>query len=205
MSAVQLVYNTSMSRYGVESLGVANGGDVALSGMNIVGSIIMLILMPVFGINQGSQPILGYNYGAKRFARVRKAYLWAVAGATGICLLGFIIAEGFPTTLVRLFAPNGSPELIRFATYAMRVGLLMLPVNGFQVVSSNVFVVTGRPKTSILLAMLRQCIVLIPCMLIFGRLWKLWGVVIATPVADGCAFLFTAVLIFFELKKLAKG
>ncbi|MDR3171612.1 MAG: MATE family efflux transporter [Treponema sp.] len=202
MSGVQLLYNTSMVWYGAAALGVANGGDIALSGMNIVNSIAMLILMPIFGINQGAQPILGYNYGAKRFGRVLRAYLGAITAATGICTLGFLVAQLFPGMLVSIFAPRGSQVLLEFTPWAMRVVMICFPLNGFQIVSSNVFVVTGRPKVSILLSMLRQFIVLIPCMLLFGRLWGLWGVVSAMPVADGFSFLLTAVLIFFELKKL---
>ncbi|MDR3343512.1 MAG: MATE family efflux transporter [Treponema sp.] len=202
MSGVQLLYNISMGWYGAEALGVANGGDIALSGMNIVGSIAMLILMPIFGINQGAQPILGYNYGAKRFGRVLRAYLGAVTAATVICTLGFILGELCPGILVRIFAPEGSPVLLAFTPWAIRVVLICFPVNGFQIVSANVFVVTGRPRISILLSMLRQFIVLIPCMLIFGRLWGLRGVVSAMPVADGFSFFLTATLVFFELKKL---
>ncbi|MDR2103631.1 MAG: MATE family efflux transporter [Treponema sp.] len=205
MSGVQLLYNTSIGWYGAESLGVANGGDVALSGMNIIQSISMMILMPIFGINQGAQPILGYNYGAKRFGRVLSAYLKAVAAATVICTLGFTAAQLFPKQLVGLFAPEGSAVLLEFAPWGMRIAMLMLPLTGFQIVSSNVFVVTGRPKISILLSMLRQFIVLIPCLLIFGRLWGLYGVVYAAPVADGFSFLLTGVMIFFELKKLRKA
>ncbi|MFP3090820.1 MATE family efflux transporter [Treponema sp. TIM-1] len=202
MSAVQLCYNYSMSIYGVAALGVANGGDIALSGMNIVGSISMMILMPIFGINQGAQPILGYNYGAKKFNRVIRAYLGAVSAATFICTLGFILVQGFPLLLVRLFAPEGSPALLTLTPWAMRVVMLILPLVGFQIISTNVYVVTGRPKISILLSMLRQCIVLIPCMLLFGRLWGLYGVICAAPVADGFSVILTAVMIFFELKKL---
>jgi Na+-driven multidrug efflux pump len=84
----------------------------------------------------------------------------------------------------------------------MRVAMLMLPLNGFTIVSSNLFVVTGRPKISIMLSMLRQFIVLIPCLLIFGKIWQLYGIVAAAPVADGIAFFFTGGLIIFELKKL---
>jgi putative MATE family efflux protein len=202
MSGVQLLYNTSMGWYGAAALGVANGGDIALSGMNINGSITMLILMPVFGINQGAQPILGYNYGAKKFCRVLRAYLGAIAAATIICTLGFVIGEIFPLAMVKLFAPEGSPPLLRFSVWALRVALLLFPLNGFQIVSANMFVVTGRPKISIFLTTLRQFIALIPCMLIFGKVWGLWGVVAAAPVADGFSFLLTAVMIFFELKKL---
>jgi putative MATE family efflux protein len=202
MSGVQFLYNASMSWYGAEALGVANGGDIALSGMNIIMSIAMLILMPVFGINQGVQPILGYNYGAKQFSRVLGAYLRATLAATAICTAGFLIVQLFPHELVRLFAPEGSSALLSFSPWAMRIVMLFLPVNGFQIVSANVFVATGRPKISILLSMLRQFIVLIPCMLIFGKFWGLHGVIAAAPVADGCSFLLTGAMIFLELKKL---
>jgi putative MATE family efflux protein len=202
MSGVAWLNNYSVGVYGVDSLGVANGGDVALSGMNITMSLTMLILMPVFGINQGSQPILGFNYGAKRFDRVLGAYLRAIGAATAICVVGFVVIQLFSMPLVLLFAPNGSPELLYFASRTMRTVMLLLPLAGFQVVSTNMFVVTGRPKTSILLSMLRQCIALIPCILIFGHFWGLWGVVAATPVADGFSFIVTAILIAFELRKL---
>jgi putative MATE family efflux protein len=204
MSGVQLIYNTSMGWYGAEALGVANGGDIALSGMSINGSIAMLILMPVFGINQGAQPILGYNYGAKKFDRVLRAYLGAITAATVICTLGFAVGQLFPLALIKIFAPDGSPPLFRFSVWALQVMLLLFPLNGFQIVSANMFVVTGRPKVSIFLTTLRQCIALIPCMLIFGKLRGLWGVVAAAPVADGFSFLFTAALIAAELKKLKK-
>jgi putative MATE family efflux protein len=204
MSGVQLLTNTSVGWYGAAALGVANGGDIALSGMNINGSVIMMVLMPVFGINQGAQPILGYNYGAKKYARVLRAYFGAISAATVVCLTGFTIGELFPLTLVRFFAPDGSEALLRFAPWAMRVIMICLPLTGFQVVSANFFVVTGRPKVSIFLTTLRQFIALIPCMLIFGRVWGLWGVVAATPVADGFAFLLTGTMILFELKKLRR-
>jgi Na+-driven multidrug efflux pump len=205
MSGVQLLYNTSMGWYGAEALGVANGGDIALSGMRINQAITMLILMPVFGINQGAQPILGYNYGAKKFNRVLRAYLGAIAAATGICVLGFTIGEIFPLSLVKFFAPDGSAALLRFSPWAMRVIFILLPLNGFQIVSANFFVVTGRPRLSIFLTTLRQCIALIPCMLIFGRIWGLWGLVAAAPVADGFSFILTAVMISMELKKLREA
>ncbi|MDR3275709.1 MAG: MATE family efflux transporter [Treponema sp.] len=202
MSGVQLLVNMSAGWYAAETLGVANGGDIALSGMNILGSISMMIFMPVFGINQGAQPILGYNYGAKRYDRVLRAYLLAIAAATAICVTGFAVAELFPDALIRLFAPQGSPQLLSFAPRAMRIALICMPLAGFQVVSSNLFVVTGRPRMSIFLTTLRQCIAFIPCLLIFGRLWGLWGLVIAQPVADGFAIILTAVFIGFEMRKL---
>jgi Na+-driven multidrug efflux pump len=202
MSGVQLLLNFSVSLYGAAALGVANGGDIALTGMNICGSIIQLIFMPIFGINQGAQPILGYNYGAKKYRRVLRTYIGALAGATVICVLGFAVAELFPHSLIWLFAPQGSPALLRFTPWAMRVIMLMLPLNGFQIISSNIFSVTGRPKVSIVLSMLRQCIVLIPCILIFGRLWGLYGVVAASPTADGVSFFLTGIVMLLEIRRL---
>jgi putative MATE family efflux protein len=202
MAGVQLLQNASMGWYGAEALGVANGGDIALSGMNIVGSIVMLILMPVFGINQGAQPILGFNYGAKKFKRVLSAYTRAISAASIICIFGFAMVQIFSIPLIRIFAPSGSSALMFFAPRAMRVAMLMLPLAGFQIVSSNLFIVTGRPKISIFLSLLRQCLILIPCILIFGRIWGLWGVVASMPVADTIAFFVTSIFILFELRKL---
>jgi putative MATE family efflux protein len=205
ISAVQILSNMSMVWYGSAALGVDNGADIALSGMQITSSFLMLILMPVFGINQGLQPILGFNYGAKKFDRVLRAYTGAIAAATIVCFTGFFAVQIFSVQLVGIFAPGGSDALMQFAPRAMRMMTLMLPLSGFQIVSSNFFVVTGRPKVSIFLSMLRQCITLIPFMLIFGNIWGLWGVVAATPVADGISFVITFLLISLELKKLRKN
>jgi len=202
MSAVQFLYNKSMGWYGAAALGVANGGDIALSGMNINMSIVMLIMMPVFGINQGVQPILGFNYGAKKYDRVLHAYLRAIAAATAICTFGFMAMQLFPVQLVRMFTAEGSQALMDFAPRAMRIMMILLPLNGFQIISTNLFVATGRPKISIFLSMLRQCLILIPCMLIFGKLFGLWGVVTAAPVSDGFSFLLIGTMILFEIRKL---
>jgi putative MATE family efflux protein len=202
MSTVQLLLNTSMGWYGAASLGVANGGDIAISGMNIVGTVSMLILMPVFGLNQGSQPVLGFNYGAKKFDRVRKAYLLTVLAATAICTFGFLLAEIFPRFIVSVFVADGSAELIAWTEWSLRVSAIFLALNGFQIVSTNMFVVTGRARLSILLSMSRQVIFLIPAIFILGKLFKAHGVVAAIPVADGLALVLTSVMMFFELKKL---
>jgi len=204
MSTVQFLFNQSMGWYGEAALG-ANGGAIALSGLNITMSVNMLFFMPIFGINQGAQPILGFNYGAKQFARVRRAFLLAISGATIICLLGFSLGELFPHVLVRLFVPDGSPSLLSFGPFALRVLMITMPLNGFTIVATNFFVVTGRPKTSIFLSMLRQVIALIPCILIFGKIWGLWGVVAAVPVADSFAFICTGTMILFELRKLKEA
>jgi len=202
MSAVQLLYNLSMGWYGATALGVANGGDIALAGQNIVGVIHMLILMPIFGINQGAQPLLGYNYGAKKFNRVMRTYLLAVAAGTVVCTIGFIVTMLFPSQLVGMFVSNGDPVLMYFAPRSMRIMFLLLPTAAFLIISTTFFVVTGRPKISIFLALLRQCLLLVPLIFIFGRSWGLWGVIAAAPVSDTIALFITGTMIFFELRKL---
>ncbi|MDR3271353.1 MAG: MATE family efflux transporter [Peptococcaceae bacterium] len=205
IAAVMLVYNFCMTRYGAASLGVADGGDIALSGISIVNTIAMIFLMPIFGINQGSQPILGYNYGARKFDRVLKTYRLAVTLATVVACAGFAVAMIWPLGLTRLFAPDGSAALLAFTPWAMRVYVLLLPVVGYQVVSANLFVVTGRPKVSIVLSMLRQVFVLIPCLLLFGWWGGVYGSVFAAPLSDAVATLTTTVVVWFEIKKLRVG
>jgi putative MATE family efflux protein len=202
MSFVQLLLNTSMGNYGAAALGVSNGGDIAISGMNIVGTVSMLILMPVFGLNQGAQPVLGFNYGAKKFHRVRRAFLLTALVATVICVVGFLVAEIFPAFIVRIFVSKGSDELLLWTTWILRIALVLLPLNGFQIVSTNMFVVTGRPKASIFLSMLRQVIILIPAIFILGKLFGAYGVVVSMPIADGLSVIVTTIMIFFEMRKL---
>jgi putative MATE family efflux protein len=202
ISCAQLLLNKSMGWYGAEALGVASGGDIAISGMNIVTTVAMLILMPVFGLNQGAQPVLGFNYGAKNFHRVRRAFLLTALTATCVCVAGFLCAEIFPAFIVRIFVSNGSQELLDWTKWALRISLLILPLNGFQVVSTNMFVVTGRPKTSIFLSMLRQVILLIPAIFILGKLFGAYGVIASMPVADGLSVAVTSIMIFFEMRKL---
>jgi len=204
-AAVILLYNMSMGWYGAAALGVANGGDIALSGQNIVAAIHMLILMPIFGINQGAQPLLGYNYGAAKFDRVLRTYRLAVTAGTLVCTVGFAVTMIFPHQLVGMFVAEGDPALMYFAPRSMRIMFLMLPASAFMVISTTFFVVTGRPKISILLAMLRQALILIPLLLIFGRVWGLWGVIAAAPVSDTLALFITGTMIFFELRKLKRG
>jgi len=201
-SGVQLLYNMSMVWYGAAALGVANGGDIALSGMNVVIAIHMLIFMPIFGINQGAQPLLGYNYGAKKFDRVLRTYTRSIVAGTAVCIAGFAVIMLFPSQLVRVFMSGNDPVLMYFASRALRLMSLLLPTVAFTIISTTFFVVTGRPKITIFLSMLRQCLILVPFMFIFGRVWGLWGVAVAAPVADALAFFITGTMMIFELRKL---
>lgn len=191
-SVVTIILNHSLVTY---------GGDLAISAINIVNSIAMLILMPIFGINQGVQPIIGYNYGARRFDRVKKALKLAIAAATSIVLLGFILTQFFATPMIRLFNAKDA-ELIRLGSHALRVFLIMLPLIGMQIVSSNYFQATGKPKQAMVLSLSRQVLFLIPALLILPRFFGLEGVFWAGPASDLLSSIVTAIWLLHELRHL---
>jgi putative MATE family efflux protein len=180
---------------------VKYGGDIAISGMGIVTSLQSLIMMPLFGINQGVQPIVGYNYGAKKYDRVKQTLKLAVLSASIVAITGFSIIEVFPKQVVELFNHDDA-QLREFTVYALRVFLLMMPVIGFQIVGSNYFMAVGKPNPAALLSLSRQVILLIPAVLILPLFFKLHGVLMAGPLADFGAFVITGIWLYRELRRL---
>ncbi|NLK22405.1 MAG: MATE family efflux transporter [Epulopiscium sp.] len=176
------------------------GGDLAIGAMSIISSVAMIFFMPIFGINQGVQPIIGYNYGAKQYDRVKQALKLAVVAATVISTLGFIVVEVYPEAVIRIF--NDSPELIRIGSSGIRIFLSMMPLIGFQIVSSNYFQAVGKAKISIVLSLLRQVILLIPLLLLLPMAFELSGVWMAGPIADGLSTVITGLFIWKEMRKL---
>jgi len=177
------------------------GGDMAISAMGIITSVSTLILMPIFGINQGSQPIIGFNYGAKKYDRVKKALKYASLAATAIVVLGFFLVRFFPVQLITLFA-QGNDELIDIGTNGLRIFFAVLPIIGFQIVSSNYFQAVGKPKQAAILSLSRQVLFLIPALLILPRYFELNGVWMATPIADALSSIVTGIWVMFEMKNL---
>ncbi len=177
------------------------GGDIAVSGMGIVNSIVTLMIMPIFGINQGMQPIIGYNYGARKFDRVKQAYHLGVLFATVIVVVGWITTRLFPEQLVYLFN-NEDTELIAFGVKAIKRNLMFLPIIGFQIVTSNYFQAVGKPKHSAFLGLSRQVLILIPCLIILPRFIGLDGLITAGPIADITSSVLTGIFIIYEMRKL---
>jgi len=177
------------------------GGTVAISVMGIMFSILMLILMPVIGISQGAQPIIGYNYGAKNFDRVIKTVRLAAVWASGVTLAGFFMAMIFPTWIISLFNRN-DPGLPIMGSHAMRVFLMFLPIIGFQIVCANYFQAVGKPRQAILLNLSRQVFLLIPALLILPLFFGLDGVWLAGPFSDLGASLLTGLLMVYEIRFL---
>jgi len=169
----------------------------------VIGALTMLILMPVFGLNQGAQPIIGYNFGAGHISRVRHALKLAVLVATAIVCTGFAVAQTIPTVLIRAFARD--PGLVAIGVRGMHICLAMLPLVGFQIVSANFFQAIGKAKTSLTLSLLRQVIVLIPPVLILPPIIGLDGVWAAGPIADGIATIVTAAVLAWHLHRMGRG
>lgn len=190
-SVVQVLANNSLKEY---------GGDLAIGAMTIISSVSMIFLMPIFGINQGSQPIIGYNYGAKKYDRVKETVKYGAIAATIIVVIGWIITQSAPQVLIAIF--NNDPELVGIATNGIKIYLLMMPLVGFQVISSNYFQSIGKAKISMFLSLLRQVILLIPCILILPKIFGLNGIWISGAVCDGLSSLITGIIFFYSVKKL---
>lgn len=191
-SIMTIILNNSLTTY---------GGDIAVSAMGIVNSIGMLILMPIFGINQGAQPIIGYNYGAHKYIRVKKALKAGIAAATVIVLIGFMATELYPEALIRMFTDEDE-ELIRIGSQAIRIFFIFMPIIGFQIVSTGYFQAVGKPKQAMILSLSRQVLLLIPALLIMPHFFGLKGVFLAGPIADAGSCIVTGIWLYIELKRL---
>ncbi|MGL4370142.1 MAG: MATE family efflux transporter [Spirochaetota bacterium] len=179
---------------------VQYGGDYAVGAYGIVNSILMFIAMTVMGLTQGMQPIAGYNYGAKQFRRSREVFVYTIIAGSCVTTFGFLMGVLLPWQIARAFTSN--EELISLTVYGMRATLLMFPIVGFQMVTSNYFQSIGQAKVSIFLSLSRQVIFLIPLLLILPHFFGLKGVWAAMPAADFSASILTAGILRSKAKKI---
>ncbi|MBO8127103.1 MAG: MATE family efflux transporter [Firmicutes bacterium] len=191
-SVLNTILNRTLTHY---------GGDIAVAAMGVIMSLMTLLVMPVIGINQGAQPIIGYNYGAQNYDRVKKALKLAIAAATAIVTVGFVITRLYPEELVALFN-SGDQELIALGSRALQTFMLFLPIIGFQIVGANYFQAVGKPKAAMFLTLSRQVILLIPLILILPRFYGLNGILYAGPAADLGSAILTGIWLYLELRNL---
>jgi Na+-driven multidrug efflux pump len=133
--------------------------------------------MPITGLNQGVSPIISFNFGAKKFDRIKAAEKLAIIAATAIVLTGWILTRLFPVQIVSLF--NREPELIRFGSYALKTWFWCLPFIGFQILGANFFQAISRPGSAMVLTLTRQVLLLMPAVILFSRIWGLNGILYA--------------------------
>lgn len=181
------------------------GGDMAVGAFGICNRFILFIVMVVIGLNQGMQPIAGYNFGARRYDRVLGVLNKALIFGSVITLTGFVIGVFFPTPFVSVFAKD-SPQLIKMSAHALSCMVMMFPIVGIQIVSTAFFQSIGYAPKSIFLSLTRQLIFLVPAIFILPHLYAdpLEGLWHAAPVADGLASVLAITLLVQQVKKFKK-
>ena len=174
------------------------GGDLAIGAMTAISTIGLMFMMPVFGITQGVQTIIGYNYGAKKLDRCRKALLLSVFAATVILIIGFLLVELTPRIMISIF--NRDESLMNIAVYGIRIYLMTLPILGIVIIGPSYFQAIGKAKHSMVLSLLRQCILLIPLILVLPKAFNLTGVWFVQPIADIISAIIIVVFLAGEFK-----
>ncbi|MFI3333251.1 MAG: MATE family efflux transporter [Rikenellaceae bacterium] len=181
------------------------GGDLNVGAYGIVNRIVFVFVMVVMGINQGMQPIAGYNYGAKEYGRVKRVLKYTLIGATIVTNVGFVIGEFLPHIAVRAF--TNDEELIALSVTGMRITMAAFPIVGMQIVISNFFQSIGKANYAIFLSLSRQLIFLLPCLIFlpmiladFTSLDGSWGVWCSMPISDFLASCLAFVLLRRQLK-----
>ena len=179
-----------------------HGGDLAVGALGIQNSIVTLFLMFIIGLNQGIQPILGYNYGAQNYDRMFSTLTRAALIATIVTTIGFLLSTFFSPVMVSIFTTD--EELKSISANALRISVIMLPLVGSQIVFTSFFQSIGKAKISMLLSLARQVLFLIPAVLILPAFFGLNGVWFSMPVADSLAVVVTSITIFTFIRKFEK-
>ena len=199
--ALQIVINNSLKYYGALSI---YGEDIPLSAFGLVMKINSIFLGVFIGINQGAQPIYGFNYGAKQYDRVKKLYKYVVTICGSLAMVAFCLFEFAPQIFINLFGSKDNELYVEFMRMAIRIYLSTIALNAIQLLSANLFSAIGKPKKGVILVLARQVIFVIPFLLIFPLFFELKGILYATPTSDIIAFIVTIIFIIFEMKKLTK-
>lgn len=198
---VMTVENNLLGKYGAES---EYGAEIPITVLGIVMKINQILNSIIVGIAVGSQPILGYNCGAKKFDRVKKTLKIVLGASIVISTIAFILFQTIPDKLILIFG-SGDKNYIDFACLAFRIYLLLCICNGVQIPSGIFFQAIGKSTKSAVLSISRQIAILIPAMMILSHFYGILGVLIAGPVADGLAFILAVVLLVRESKNLKNG
>lgn len=190
---VVILINNSMVHY---------GSDLAVGAYGIANKVAFIFVMINMGVNQGMQPIAGYNYGAMRYDRLMKVVKYSIIAATAIMTTGFIIAMTIPGPCARLFTTD--PTLIDLSAKGIRYIMVAFPVVGYQMVVSNFFQSIGKAKISIMLSLSRQLLILLPLLLILPTMFGINGVWFSMPVSDTLSAIMAAWIMIVHMRKFKK-
>ena len=179
---------------------VRYGGDMAVGAYSIANSMAMVFFMFVMGMNQGMQPIVGYNYGAEKFDRMMRCLWLTIAVATSILLVGWALAMLFPLQIARIFTTDET--LLQLSARGIRLDMLVFPIIASQAVITNFFQCIGKVKISIFLSLTRQLLMLLPLAYLLPLVWQLDGVWYSMPFSDFGSFAMTLPILWWYLRKL---
>ncbi|MBC5997874.1 MATE family efflux transporter [Romboutsia ilealis] len=188
-SLVQVISNNALRAY---------GSDLAIGAMATISSIVMIFLMPSFGLVQGMQPIVGFNYGAKNYDRAIKTFKLSLLASSVFFIVGALLIQFVPQVLVGMF--NRDPQLMDITVNGLRKYSFALPIIGISIVGTNYIQSSGKAKVAMVLSLLRQVIILIPMILILPKFLGLNGVWFAQPTADIIASTITAIVLIKEIR-----
>lgn len=194
-SVLNICFNTSLLKY---------GGDVAVGAMTILSSVMQMSMLPIQGLTQGAQPIIGFNYGAKKMDRVKKTFRLLLLSCVTFTAVIWLICMLLPQAFILIFTDQA--ELIAFTKWAMRIYMAVSLIFGVQISCQQTFIALGNAKTSVFLALLRKVLLLIPLIYILPAFMedKLMAVFLAEPVADVIAVTTTSILFYRTYRSLGK-
>lgn len=192
------VQNTLLKKYGADS---KFGSEIPITVLGIVMKINQILSSIIIGIAAGSQPIVGYNYGAKKYTRVKKTLKIVLISSFLVSVVAFILFQTIPEKLISIFG-SGDELYNEFACLAFRIFLMLTLFNGIQIASGIFFQAIGKPAKSALLTLSRQILFFTPVAIILSKIYGMMGVLYAGPVSDGLAFLVSTTLLAFERKSL---
>ena len=175
------------------------GGDLAIGAFGIVNRLVFIVVMIVMGLNQGMQPIAGYNFGAKLYDRVNKVLKLTIIYATCVTTFGFLVWMLAPNLVVGIFTSDA--ELTELSATGLRITVMFFPIIGFQMVTSNFFQSIGMAGKAIFLSLTRQMLILLPCLLILPHFFGVAGVWYSMPVSDLLASLIALVMLVYQFRK----
>lgn len=200
IAAVQIVLNNLLRHYG--SLSVY-GADIPLAACGVIMKANSIFVSVFVGFSQGSQPILGYNYGATQFNRVKQTYLTVIKISAIVALSGTLLFQLFPRIIISIFG-NGNELYFEFSEKFMRIFLSMLVCVGIQIISSNFFAAIGKPFIGVILSLSRQVLLFIPLVVLMPLAFGLDGILFAGPIADVISFTISIIFIIREFKIMKK-
>lgn len=200
MMAVQIAMNNTLTYYGQNSI---YGQEIPLACAGIIIKVNMIMMALVIGIAQGCQPIVGFNYGAKNYGRVKRTFRLALTCSTIISVVAFLCFQLFPRQIISIFG-SGSEEYFLFAERYFRIFLFLTFLNGLQPVIANFFTSIGKATRGIFLSMTRQIIFLLPLILLLPLFMGIDGVMYAGPVADGAAAILALIFVIREMNLMTR-